>query len=163
MQQYIKNECPVIMRKLLILPFLAMVLNSCDECSNLDCIPSKYTAYLRLITQPGNTDLIFGPSAIYHPDSIRMYMLSGTDTVFYQYQTLNVPGSGSDSMLAVTLSPEAFSNVYMQLNNQDTDTLQVRYKRFNTKCCSVITQIDSIQYNNQPMVPATEGIIYLRK
>jgi len=151
------------MRKLFILPLLALVFYSCDECSNLDCVPSNYTVYLRLLKQPGNSDLIFGPSAIYHQDSIRFYMLNGTDTIFYQTQTLKVPGTVSDSMLAVTLSPEAFSNVYMALDSQDTDTLQVRYERFNTKCCSVITQIDSIQYNKQPMVPATEGIVYLSK
>jgi hypothetical protein len=151
------------MRKLLILPFLALVFYSCDECTNLDCVPSNNTAYVRVLKQPGNSDLIFGPTAIYHPDSIRFYMLSGGDTITYQYQTLKVPGTASDSMLAVTLSPEAFSNVYMELDNQETDTLQVRYERFNTKCCSVITQIDSIQFNNQPMIPATEGIIYLSK
>ena len=151
------------MRKLFILPLLALVFYSCDECSNLDCVPNNYTAYLRLLKQPGNSDLIFGHSAVYHPDSIRIYMLSGTDTIFYQKQTLKVPGTVSDSMLAVSLSPEAFSNVYMELDNQDTDTLEVRYERFNTKCCSVITQIDSIRFNNQPMIPATEGIIYLSK
>ena len=151
------------MRKLFILPLLALVFYSCDECSNLDCVPNNYTAYLRLLKQPGNSDLIFGHSAVYHPDSIRIYMLSGTDTIFYQKQTIKVPGTVSDSMLAVSLSPEAFSNVYMELDNQDTDTLEVRYERFNTKCCSVITQIDSIRFNNQPMIPATEGIIYLSK
>jgi hypothetical protein len=151
------------MRKLFILPVLALAFHSCDECSNLDCVPSNYTVYLRLLKQPGNIDLIFGPSAKYNQDSIRLYMLNGTDTIFYQKQSLKVPGTVSDSMLAVTLSPEAFSNVYMELDSQDTDTLQVRYERFNTKCCSVITQIDSLGYNNQTLVPATEGIVYLSK
>ena len=151
------------MRKLVIIPLLALLFHSCDECSNLDCQPSNYQVYLRLFKQPGYDDLIFGPSAIYNPDSIRFYTMSGTDTILYQYQTLKVPGTGADSMLAVVLSPEAVSNVYMQLDRQDTDTLQVRYKRFNTKCCSVITQIDSIRYNNQPMVSATEGIVLLSK
>ena len=152
-----------IMRRFLIIVGLTVLFNSCDECRNLDCLPSNYTINLRLLKQPGDNDLLFGPSSIYDKATIRFFSLTGADTTVFDFQTIKLPGTGYDSVLSVKIFPETVSTVYMELNETDTDSLQLTYEHFNTKCCGMITQVDSLRYNNQPAVSAAEGTILLSK
>lgn len=151
------------MRGFIIVAGLTVLFFSCNECRNLDCLASNYTVNLRLSKQPGDIDLVFGPTSIYEKENIRFYAVSGADTAVFDYQSIKLPGTGYDSVLSVKIFPETASTVYMELNETDTDSLQLTYEHFNTKCCGMITQVDSLKYNNQPALSATNGTISLSK
>ena len=151
------------MARLIILVFVSLFIHSCDTCANLDCLASNYSVSFRVLSKSGNTDLLFGPEAVYKKDSIRAFRILGSDTTFLSNQFTPINLSGSDSALVINFFPESNADVYLQLSAADVDTLQPTYEHFNTKCCGAITQVQTISYNKQAAVPATQGAIELRK
>src|SRR5688572_27149575 len=90
-----------------LLPAISIVVSSCDPCSNLDCITDNYHGQFRIVSASTGNDLVFGPTSVYDKNKIKFYSLKGTDTVFFDYQTIKLPGMGYDSILSVRFFPMA--------------------------------------------------------
>jgi len=151
------------MRIAVLIAVYGMLYYSCDSCANLDCLPSNYSASFRILSKAGGTDLLFGPGAIYNKDSIRIFRVLGTDTTMLEKQFNRANGSNGDSIMAINFFPENPADVYMQLAPNDLDTLRPAYEHFNTKCCGAITQVQTIRFNGQTSLPASQGPVELRK
>ncbi len=139
-----------------------LLFNSCDPCSNLDCLTDNYHAQFRIVSETGGHDLVFGPGKIYDKELIRFYSLKGTDTVLYDYQNIQFPGAWYDSILHVWFFPKS-DTAYMQLGNDDIDTLAISYRTFDTKCCGNITEITNFRLNNSVNIPGNTGTQEIRK
>jgi hypothetical protein len=126
---------------------LLIILAACDPCKNLDCITSNYAAQFRIVSTATGKDLVFGPAAVYDVTKIKVYALRNSDTVFFEAKALNVRGAGYDSVLYVNFFPES-GLAYLRLNNADTDTLSLDFKRYTSKCCGDITEIGNFKFNN---------------
>src|SRR5690348_13371646 len=97
------------MRSFILLAFTvitAAFLTSCDPCRNLDCLTSNYDGQFRIVSVSNGNDLVFGPNRVYDKNQIRFYTLTGTDTTFFNYQTIRFPGAGYDSVLQVHFFPK---------------------------------------------------------
>lgn len=125
---------------------LAVGHASCNTCNHLDCVASNYNGQFRIVNSAGNKDLVFGPSGIYHKDSILFFSLNGADTVFHDTEAIRFSGAGYDSILWVHFSP-GINNAFIQLNSGDMDTLSMTYHSYDTKCCGTITEISNFKLN----------------
>ena len=115
-----------------------------------------------MIAATDGKDLVFGPNKIYDKNQIKFYSLKGTDTTFFEYQTIKFPNIGYDSILYVRFFPKA-DIAYMRLSNTDVDTLKISYNTFNTKCCGTITEIINFQLNNSVDLSGNKGIQEIKK
>src|SRR5690348_15795881 len=91
-------------------------LSSCDYCSTFECSPGSLQVGFRLLNQAGDTDLVFGPTAHYHKDSIKFYTVHGADTILVHYEANML---GNDSVLQVEIPLETLSDIYLQLHAAD--------------------------------------------
>lgn len=142
---------------------LSVMLASCDPCGHLDCIADDYYGRFRIISQADGKDLVFGPNAIYDQSKIRFYTINGTDTNFFQYEPARYPGNGYDSILNVWFFPKTSTAAYIKLSDADTDTLQLTYKTYPTKCCGIITEISNFRYNNSVDLSVSRAIQEIKK
>lgn len=141
---------------------LALFLLSCDPCKNLDCLSDNYYGQFRIVSAIDGRDLVFGPNKIYDKNQIKFYSLKGTDTTFFDYQTIKFPSTGYDSILYVRFFPKA-DIAYMKLSNGDVDTFNISYKTFGTKCCGTITEITNFRFNNLVDIPGGKGTQEVKK
>ena len=141
---------------------LGLLFHSCDPCNNLDCLSDSYYGQFRIIRATDSGDLVFGPNKIYDKNQIRFYSLKGTDTTFFDYQTIKFPNMGYDSILYIRFFPKA-DVAYMRLSNGDIDTLNLSYNTFNTKCCGTITEITNFRFNNSVDISGTNGTQEIKK
>lgn len=118
---------------------------------------------MRILSVNG-TDLVFGPGRTYHKDSIRLYSLSGTDTVFHSYGAGPNPTPGGDSILYVSFDRRKFQLAYIRLNSSDTDTLQIGYTTIDASpCCPDYITVQPVSVNNNSIATAPGGISIIRK
>lgn len=153
------------MRPFILFAFVmitAWFLISCDPCRNLDCLSSNYDGQFRLVSAGNGNDLVFGPTRVYDKNQVRLYALNGTDTIFFDYQTIKFSGAGYDSVLHVHFFPKT-DIAYMRLSNGDIDTLAITYTTKSSKCCGEITEITKFRYNNSIDIPGNQGTQELRK
>ena len=142
--------------------FLGTLFYSCNKCGNIDCIANYDFGQFRILRGTDGKDLVFGPDKIYDANEIKFYSLNGADTSFFDYQALRFPGADYDSILYVYFMPRT-DVAYMQLSNNDVDTLNITRRSFNTKCCGNITEITKFRFNNLVDVLANEGTIEIKK
>ncbi len=147
---------------LLLIISTGFILFSCDPCKNIDCLSDNYSGQFRIVSAGDGKDLIFGPNKIYDKREIKFYSLKGTDTTFFEYETINFGGIGYDSILHVRFFPKT-DVAYMRLNNVDIDTLNISFNTFNTKCCGTITEITNFRFNNRTDIPGSEGTQEIKK
>jgi len=145
--------------------FIAFVFGfySCDPCNNLDCLSSNYFGQFRIVSTSDGRDLVFGAGSRYNSKTIQFYSLNGNDTSYYDYKPLRFPGCGHVSILYVYFYPETNKPVYMKLSDTDTDTLHLTYNAFKSRCCGIITSIQSFQYNNEAVIENGKGTLVLKK
>jgi hypothetical protein len=141
---------------------MVTTLFSCDPCSNLDCASDNYYGQFRIVSASTGNDLVFGTNRVYDKNQIKFYSLKGTDTTFFEYQTIKFGGTGYDSILYVRFYPQT-DVTYMRLSNGDIDTLNISYKTTQTKCCGSITEITNFRHNNAVDVPGDKGTQELKK
>ena len=139
-----------------ILFFLA-----CDECRNLDCIPSDIDGNFRIISDTSGKDLVFGPDKIYNKDSIRFFSINGTDTVAFRPDAVPVVGT-PDSALRVFFNP-THATAYILLSDGDVDTLAITSESYDTDCCGRITNIKNFRFNNSVDIPGQQVVHEIRK
>jgi hypothetical protein len=153
------------MRKTKIISFITFIgalFLSCDKCDNLDCLADNYYGQFRIVRATDGKDLVFGPDKVYDKDQIIFYSLNGSDTTFFEYQTIRFPNTGYDSILSVLFLPKADIG-YMRLSNGDIDTLNISYNTFNTKCCGTITEIKNFKLNNLVDILGDQGTQVIQK
>jgi hypothetical protein len=51
----------------------------------------------------------------------------------------------------------------MKLSDTDTDTLNIEYNTFTTKCCGTVTEITKYRYNNSIDIAGGRGIQEIKK
>jgi hypothetical protein len=141
---------------------ITTLLFSCDPCRNLDCLSDNYHGQFRVVNAIDGKDLVFGSTKIYDKNQIKFYSLNGTDTTFFDYQTIRFPNTGYDSILHVRFFPKV-DIAYMRLSNGDVDTLNISYKTYNTRCCGTITEITNFRFNNSVDIPGNKGTQEIRK
>ena len=141
---------------------LIFFISACDPCNNLDCLSDNYYGQFRIVSATDGKDLVFGPNKIYDKSQIKFYSLNGTDTAFFDYQTIKFQNIGYDSILYVRFFPKA-DLAYMRLSNGDIDTLNISYNTFGTKCCGTITKITNFQFNNSVDIPGDKGSQEIKK
>lgn len=140
---------------------IAVLIYSC-QCAYLDCITSNYNGQFRIVSATNGADLVFGPTKIYDKAQIRFYALKGSDTTFFEYQTIKFPNTGYDSILYVNFFPKP-DVAYMKLSNGDIDTLKITSITYDTKCCGTITEITNFRFNNSVDIPGNNGTQEIRK
>jgi hypothetical protein len=141
---------------------IGLFFYSCDPCHNLDCANSNYFGQFRIARATDGVDLVFGPAHIYDKTKIKFYSLNGTDTTFFDYQTIKFPGTGYDSILHVRFFPEN-NTAYMNLGNGDIDTFTITYNTYYSRCCGTITEITRFRFNNSVDIPGSQGTQEIRK
>jgi hypothetical protein len=127
----------------------AIIFWGCSKCNKVIC-PSEPGDNIRfsILNKNNNTNLVFGPSAIYDKNKIRFYYLAGADTINISYQPAAFSGSNTDSVLFVLFDKTLTTDAYCKLSNSDVDTLQVSFKTEEQDCCGPVTSLTSIRYNN---------------
>jgi len=128
----------------------------------LDCASSNFYGQFRIVSASSGNDLVFGPNRIYDKTEIKFYSLKGSDTTFFNYQTIRFPGTGYDSILYVFFSPKP-EIAYMKLNNADIDTFQIYSESIKSKCCGTITNITNFRLNNNVDIPGNKGTQEIKK
>jgi hypothetical protein len=153
------------MTRILFFIFLnfSILFSSCDPCRNLDCISDSISGQFRIVSKTGSKDLVFGPTSVYDKTKIKFYTLKGSDTIFFQYNTAKFAGNGYDSILYVRFYPATMTSAYMKLSDTDTDTLDITYNTFKTRCCGTITEITKFRYNNLIDIPGKAGTQEIKK
>lgn len=151
------------MRHLLCLLTVGLLLTvACDPCKNLDCITGNTLTFVQLVSRETGEDLVFGPTALYEPEELLFYAIHESETVKVDYQPIRHAGGRYDSLLQINFE-NLSTTVYLKLNEQDTDTLQLSYETRQTRCCGTITDIRTISYNNQAPVPFNHRGMELKK
>lgn len=126
--------------------FCALVFTSCDPCRNLECVTSDLELSFLFLDEAGN-NVAYGDSAAY--DSIRFYSLNGIDTTFYSARPyLYQRNSISDTAIAVEFNQPTTSDILIDYDGQEQDTLVLDITSRKTKCCGTISDIYSFRYNN---------------
>ncbi|MBC7935868.1 MAG: hypothetical protein H7Y86_11010 [Rhizobacter sp.] len=146
-----------------ILLIITLTLFSCDPCGNDDCIRSNYSGQFRIVSKMNGKDLLFGAASVYDKTNLRFYALNGSDTTFFEYSPIKFSGNGYDSVVSVKFFPETSTPVYIKLSDTDTDTLNVFYKTFKSKCCGMITEITKYRYNNLIDIAGGPGVQEIKK
>ena len=147
---------------LLLLTTITTILSSCDPCNNLDCASDNYDGQFRIISAATGKDMVFGANRVYDKNQMKFFSIKGTDTAFFNYQTIKFGGSGYDSILHVRFYPKT-DVAYLRLSNADIDTLNISYKTTDSKCCGTITEITNFRYNNTVDIPGNKGTQEIRK
>ena len=123
------------------------------------CEDNRTGLNLRLFDYTTGKDLLYGTSKIYNADSIKLFSLSGTDTINHYC----VPGvsysAGYDSVLWVNINVMNNALVFLQLSNSDIDTLQLIYTvNDGGRCCGDTKHIHRLRYN-QDEVDLDQGLL----
>ena len=134
---------------------------ACDECRNLDCMPSDVDGNFRIVSDTSGKDLVFGPNKIYNKDSIRFFSVNGIDTIVFKPDAVPVVGT-SDSALRVFFNP-TFPIAYMRLSDGDVDTLAITSESYDTDCCGKITNITNFKFNSKVDIPGNQVVHLIRK
>ncbi|GAA4345414.1 hypothetical protein GCM10023184_47350 [Flaviaesturariibacter amylovorans] len=142
---------------LLLLPLLGALLSTC--CMGTKCDPTDLGAGIRFRNAAG-TDLLFGPGRAYDPDSVRLYSVTGGDTLRHDAFAGSYSNASADSLLFVSFRSERYETVYVAFG-ADVDTLQVAYARDDGgACCPDSYRVQILHYNGAP-VPRNSANQYL--
>jgi hypothetical protein len=144
---------------LLILP---IVFNSCCIGAG-KCAQDSYSSRFRIVEGTTGHDLIFGMNNIYDKDQIKMYSLSGTDTIHHMCEPGPNPNPGEDSLLYADFDYRRFETVFISLKTAVVDTIDVRYPSVEVRCCPDYRTVELISYNNLPLHKVDGGIIVIEK
>ena len=145
-----------------LIVMVATVVSSCIFCENIACDENPPYGHFILVSATTGQDLVFGPGRLYDKNQFKFYSVLATDTTFFEYRAIEIGGAGYDSVLRVLFSPLQ-EVAYMQLSNNDIDTLHISFRSSETRCCGTSTVIRSFRYNNSVEIPATTATQVLMK
>jgi hypothetical protein len=139
------------------------MLKSC--CTGTKCVQTYLGSAFKIIDSQTGEDLLFGANRMYNPYLVRMYSISGSDTVYHNSR----PGKYSpppdlDSLLFGGLSYDRYETIYVALNQWDIDTMTISYGRSDGgACCPDSYWIQSIDYNNMRLKKQTSELYIINK
>ena len=126
---------------------------------------NRFAATFRIVDAQTGQDLLFGSSRKYNPAEIKLYSIIGTDTIassLYADHPTHYPGR--DSLLYAQFNYRRLAVVFMRLNSNDIDTLQISYKVVDASpCCPDYNTIQSIQFNNKTVETQFGGFSIIKK
>lgn len=124
------------------------------------CEDNRTGLNLRLLDFITRKDLLYGTSKIYNADSIKLFSLSGTDTVNHYCVPCISYSAGYDSVLCVNINVVNNAPVFLQLSDSDIDTLQLLYSvNDGGRCCGDTKHIYRLRYNQDEVDP-DQGLLY---
>ena len=142
---------------------LPITLASCC-LGNRKCNQNYNSSRFRIVSLTNGQDLVFGPAKIFSKESIKFYSLNGTDTIFHTYGAGPNPNPGQDSLLFVQYDYRNKEIVFIKLNNNDIDTLNLVYDVVDASpCCEDYTAVRPNLYNNSSLQQISGGITLLNK
>lgn len=147
--------------KLLTPLFAGLLLASCnqrDKCAQIGCLPAGTSLTFSIVDSAGR-DLVFGPAARYRADSMRLIWPEGSMQPVH-------PGDGQQAVMDSALHTGYFGNppvLYLRLNAQDTDTLQLEYSQYEVECCGTMYSLRSLRYNTNAVMTNVAGLLRFQK
>src|SRR4051812_49639899 len=106
--------------------FLITLLANC--CPERKCLQTELWRAFRITDAQNGSDLIFGPNRCYDPYLVKMFSVSGSDTVYHNIRPGKYsPPPVTDSLLLGELSFGRYETIYVRLNQVDTDTMKISY------------------------------------
>lgn len=142
-----KNNVP------LLLALIATLGSCCFASQKCDSTPRNLSKF-KIFDKKGK-DLLFGDNKKYNADSVIAYSLSGADTVKHTCQTApNTDTPEEDSLLYIQYDYRQFTTVYLMLDDNDVDTIQLIKETYGSKCCGKFTELVPVSYNFHPLQPA---------
>lgn len=142
--------------------FVAL-FSSCNPCSRLDCNSDNYSVRFKIKGSATGHDLIFGNNRIFDFAKLKCYSINGLDSTFYKIKKEPSGISFTDSLIQIEFYPATSNPVYLQLSQNDQDTLLNQFKSYTSKCCGVITDISQIKYNNTTVFNGGYETVEIRK
>lgn len=130
-----------------LLILIILIFQGCDTCKYLDCAVSNQNIYISLNEKASGNDLLFGPNAKYDAENVRFYSVVNKDTLWHNSTIAKYPKRNYDTVIHVSLS-ESHPQFFVQWGAGKTDTFNIAYQSYKTKCCGVITNIQSLLYND---------------
>jgi hypothetical protein len=149
------------MKNLLFALLFFIILTSCDKPCN-DCGDPNPTQFIKakILNQQGQ-NLIFGSTALYHSDSIRLLKEKNNLSI--------TNGSVSKNTKDSTLLLEFYNSegkIYIYYNQQTPqDSLEIKYLFKSQRCCGKLTtysEIDSVKFNSIYNKPVN-GVVHFVK
>ena len=147
---------------LLLAGISGLVFYSCNPCNYLKCAGDNIYGRFRITSAVDGKDLVFGQNSIYDKDDIRFYSLNGSDTIFFDYKNIEFRGDGYDSILHVQFFPKA-DTAFMLLSDGDIDTIKLSYRKVDSKCCGITTEISNYRFNDKFDLPGSNGTQEIKK
>jgi len=141
----------------------SLIQISCDQCYGIDCLYDNYDGQVQIIDKTDGSNLVFGSSPKFDKNKIKFFSITGIDTTLYKYTLNGESDLPNDSFLSVHFYPETSNPIFIFLNDNDIDTLNITYKTTITKCCGRITEITNFNYNNTMDVPGNYGTVQFKK
>lgn len=117
-------------------------------CNTVDCERTSYSADFRILSQENNTDLLFGPTRLYNPHTIKVFAITQSDTVYYNTELNYVL---QDSSLYVEFDPP-LNPAYLEFENGDIDTLNIYTWTSTDKCCRGLTKVAEFEFNQSERI-----------
>ncbi|MEO7444571.1 MAG: hypothetical protein ABIT96_11430 [Ferruginibacter sp.] len=149
------------MLKLLSIISSTVLFASC--CMGTKCQQDYNSIRFRLLDKITGQDLVFGSAAPYRASQLKLYSLEGNDTIFHRVGAGIYPQPGGDSILFADFDYRKKSQAYLQLNNNDRDTLLLTYNIVETSCCESFTRVAVAQFNNATAGNGPNGSFILKK
>lgn len=140
--------------------FLILSVTSClkPPC-NCDPLPFKYLK-VKIVNQQGQ-NLLFGTSALYNPDSIKILEQSNNLSVTNAFVSKLI----SDSTILFDFIKPSEKN-YIYYNQQTSlDSLQIKWRTKTGKCCGekyTFYEVDSVKFNTGSMKPINGSFILIK-
>ncbi|MDQ2863245.1 MAG: hypothetical protein M3R50_06285 [Bacteroidota bacterium] len=144
--------------------FTAVLFAGCyidKPCKSSRGCPDSYESVFRIVSKINGNDLLFGPTGLYDASKIKVFSLTGGDTMFANVESFRLQLNGYDSVLHFKLSNKPDS-LFIQLNNNDIDTITVSYGPTEGRCCS-FNSIRTLTYNNSLPLANYNGTVDFEK
>lgn len=126
-----------------------LILTSCSKTIDNDCAtvsPPEQSIPVSIIDAEGNS--LIGEDNVYKPSEITL--TNGSQSVFlsfYEVDEKTYMGLYYVDMLSDT-------DYYLKLNADETDTVNLKLKTYNTECFNELKSVETFLYNNQEISPS---------
>lgn len=137
---------------LLLTLFLAsMGCKKDNDCDSIDCI--RHETFSVSVIDNNSQDLI-GIDKKYHPDSIKMYSDKGPIEIDVDVRTETL----SEINMRFDISHDN-QELYLELDENDTDTLFLNINKYNDECCNARVSMNSVKINGKKVNTSYHNIV----
>jgi hypothetical protein len=139
--------------KRFVIIFQVIVFLNLISCRKTCGDPAPSNIYFRFLNKNDSTNLVFGSSGIYKKDSLVFYRFIDTTKIIFEKYTndefaiLKV----NDSLISI-FPEERVSKVYLKFSNNNTDTIDLTFKKSGSNSCGYQTYVNTLQFKNKLVV-----------